>query len=103
MPAHALKDGDPYFDASVMMVNDPETGIPNISIREIEVVGKDRLVLAIDPGVGRHLEACLAMKAKDLKQPLDVTINNGVGIAPCLASTFSRAGPGKATIANHTV
>ena len=102
VPTHALKDGGPYFDASVMMVNDPQTGIPNISIREIEVVGNDQLVLAIDPGEGRHLEAYLEIKEK-LKESLDVTINNGVGLAPWLASTFSRTGPGKAAIASHMV
>ncbi len=102
VPTHALKDGGPYFDASVMMVNDPQTGIPNISIREIQVVGKDQLVLAIDPGQGRHLEAYLEIKGKH-RESLDVTINNGVGLAPWLASTFSKTGPGKAAIANHMV
>lgn len=29
-PVHALKDGGPYFDSSVVIVNDPETGVPNI-------------------------------------------------------------------------
>jgi 2,5-furandicarboxylate decarboxylase 1 len=100
VPVHALKDGGPYFDASVMMVNDPETGIPNISIREMMVTGKDRLTLGIDPG--RHLRDYLAITEKKGK-PLEVTVNNGVGPAPWLASDIPKTGPGKATIANHIV
>lgn len=100
VPVHALKDGGPYFDASVMVVNDPETGIPNISIRAMMVTGKDRLTLGIDPG--RHLRDYLAIVEKKNK-PLEVTINNGVGLAPWLASAISKTGPGKATIANHIV
>jgi 2,5-furandicarboxylate decarboxylase 1 len=100
VPVHALKDGGPYFDASVMVVNDPETGIPNISIREMMVTGKNRLTLGIDPG--RHLRDYLAVVEKKGK-PLEVTINNGVGLAPWLASQIQKTGPGKATIANHIV
>ena len=54
-PVHALKDGGPYFDSSVVVVNDPETGIPNISVHRIMITGKDRLSFLIDPG--RHLRS----------------------------------------------
>ena len=99
-PVHALKDGGPYLDSSVVVVNDPETGIPNISIHRIMITGKDRLAFLIDPG--RHLGAYLEiMEKKGL--PLEVTINNGVGLAPWLVSSLPAQGPGKADIANHIV
>lgn len=99
-PVHALKDGGPYFDSSVVVVNDPETGIPNISIHRIMVTGKDRLTFLIDPG--RHLGAYLDIMEKKGK-PLEVTINNGVGLAPWLVSSVPGTGPGKTTIASQVV
>ena len=99
-PVHALKDGGPYFDSSVVVVNDPDTGIPNISIHRIMVTGKDRLTFLIDPG--RHLGAYLETMEKK-GRPLEVTINNGVGLAPWLISSVPGTGPGKATIASHVV
>ncbi len=99
-PVHALKDGGPYFDSSVVVVNDPETGMPNISIHRIMITGKDRLSFLIDPG--RHLGAYLDVMEKKGK-PLPVTINNGVGLAPWLVSSVPGTGPGKANIASHIV
>jgi len=99
-PVHALKDGGPYFDSSVVVVNDPETGKPNISIHRIMIAGKDRLTFLIDPG--RHLGAYLDIMEKKGK-PLQVTINNGVGLAPWLVSSVPGTGPGKATIASRIV
>jgi 2,5-furandicarboxylate decarboxylase 1 len=99
-PVHALKDGGPYFDSSVVVVNDPETGVPNISIHRIMITGRDRLAFLIDPG--RHLGAYLDIMEKRGK-PLEVTINNGIGLAPWLVSSVPGTGPGKATIANHIV
>jgi 2,5-furandicarboxylate decarboxylase 1 len=61
-PVHALKDGGPYLDSSVVVVNDPETGIPNISIHRIMITGKDRATFLIDPG--RHLGAYLDIMEK---------------------------------------
>lgn len=100
IPVHALKDGGRYFDASVVVVNDPETGQPNISIHRMMVTAKDRLSFLIDPG--RHLGAYLAIMERQGK-PLPVTINNGLSLAPWLVSTIPMQGPGKAGIANHLV
>ena len=100
VPVHALKDGGAYFDSSVVVVNDPETGLPNISIHRVMITGKDRVTFLIDPG--RHLGAYLdVMEKKGL--PLSVTINNGVGLAPWLVSSVPGTGPGKATIASHII
>jgi 2,5-furandicarboxylate decarboxylase 1 len=100
VPVHALKDGGAYFDNSVVVVNDPETGLPNISIHRVMITGKDRASFLIDPG--RHLGAYLEVMEKK-GQPLPVTINNGVGLAPWLVSSVPGTGPGKATIASHIV
>jgi 2,5-furandicarboxylate decarboxylase 1 len=78
IPIHALKDGGRYFDSSVVVVRNPETGVPNISIHRLMVTGKDRLTFLIDPG--RHLGAYLDIMEKR-NQPLEVTINNGIGLA----------------------
>lgn len=100
IPLHALKDGGRYFDSSVVVVNNPETGMANTSIHRLMVTGKDRLSFLIDPG--RHLGAYLDIMEKQ-NRPLPVTINNGVGLAPWLASIIPAQGDGKYAIANHIV
>jgi 2,5-furandicarboxylate decarboxylase 1 len=99
-PVHALKDGGPYLDSSVVVVNDPVTGVPNISVHRVMITGKDRLTFLIDPG--RHLGAYLDIMEKQGK-PLQVTINNGISLAPWLVSAIPGQGPGKTGIANHIV
>ena len=89
VPVHALKDGGRYLDSSVVVVKNPETGIPNISIHRIMITGKDRLTFLIDPG--RHLGAYLEIMEKR-NEPLEVTINNGVGLAPWIVSAIPRQG-----------
>lgn len=100
IPSHALKDGGRYFDSSVVIVNNPETGIPNISIHRMMVTGKDSLTFLIDPG--RHLGVYLDIMEKR-KRPLPVTINNGVGLVPWLVSAIPGQGDGKSGIANHII
>ncbi len=82
------------------MVNNPETGVPNISIHRMMISGKDRLTFLIDPG--RHLGAYLEIMERQNK-PLEVTINNGVGLAPWLASIIAKQGDGKHGIASHLI
>lgn len=98
VPVHALKDGGRYFDSSVVVVKNPETGVPNISIHRLMITQKDRLTFLIDPD--RHLGAYLDIMEKR-NQPLEVTINNGIGVAPWLVSAIPRQGDGKLGIANH--
>jgi len=98
VPLHALKDGGRYLDSSVVVVRHPETGDPNISIHRMMITGKDRLSFLIDPG--RHLGAYLEIMEKQNK-PLEVTINNGVGLAPWIVSAIPRQGGGKHRIAHH--
>lgn len=76
IPVHAELDAGPYFDASVVVVKDPQTGIRNTSIQRFLVLDKDRMAINID--AGRHLGICLEHAAA-LGQPLPFTLNVGVG------------------------
>jgi 2,5-furandicarboxylate decarboxylase 1 len=100
IPIHALKDGGRYLDSSVVVVKNPENGVPNTSIHRMMVAGKDRLTFLIDPG--RHLGEYLEVMEEQNK-PLEVTINNGVGLAPWIVSAIPRQGDGKYRIAHHIV
>lgn len=100
IPVHALEDGGPYLDSSLVMVKNPETGGLNISIHRLMVTGKDRLTFLIDPG--RHLGAMVELMEKR-KEPLPVTINNGVGLAPWLVSSLPRLGDGKHQVASQLI
>lgn len=100
IPVHALKDGGRYLDSSVVMVRNPKTGAPNISIHRMMITGKDRMTFLIDPG--RHLGEYLDIMEKK-QQPLQVTISNGIGLAPWLNSAIPGQGDGKYKIANQVV
>lgn len=91
-PVHAEKDGGRYLDCSVIIANDPDTGIPNAHIARLMITAKDRMTLLIDHG--RHIEDYV-MRAEKAGKPVQITINNGVALGPWLASTFPRgAAPG---------
>lgn len=100
IPLHALKDGGKYLDSSVVIVRNPETGKLNISIHRMMVTGKDRMTFLIDPN--RHLGAYLDVMEKRGK-PLQITINNGIGLAPWLNSAVPRQGDEKYKIAHHII
>ena len=100
VPLHALKDGGRYFDASVMVVKNPETGIPNISLRRFMVTQKDRMTFLIDPE--RHLGDYLEITEKR-NETLPITLNTGMGLAVWFAATMPKQGDGKYGIANHMV
>ncbi|MBN2468762.1 MAG: UbiD family decarboxylase [Deltaproteobacteria bacterium] len=100
VPVHALKDGGAYFDSSVVVAKNPETGIPNVCINRLMLTGKDRFTFLIDPG--RHLGDYLAIM-EERNEPLEVTINNGIGILPWLVSVIPRQGDGKYAIAHHVI
>ena len=76
IPTHAERDGGPYIDAGVVVVNDPETGVRNASIQRFMLVDRDRLHINID--AGRHLQ--LAMDhAEKRGETLKFSLNIGVG------------------------
>lgn len=99
-PVHALRDGGRYLDSSVVVARNPATGIANTSVHRMMITGKDRLTFLIDPG--RHLGEFVEI-AEKRNQPLPVTINNGIGIAPWIVSTLPRLGDYKYAIAHHLI
>lgn len=74
-PTLALKDGGPYYSSSVVIAKDPETGVRNLSVHRLMVVGENRLAILMD--VGRHLRDYYE-RAEKMGKPLEITINNGV-------------------------
>ncbi len=99
-PVHALLDGGRYLDSSVVLARNPATGAPNSSIHRMMITAKDRITFLIDPG--RHLGEYVAA-AEARGEPLPVTINNGVGLAPWIVSTLPRLGDFKPYVAHHLV
>ena len=100
IPVHALKDAGRYLDCSVVLARNPQTGGLNISVHRMLVMQEDRLSFLIDPG--RHLGEYVEV-AEKRGEPLPVTINNGVGLAPWIVSTLPRLGDGKPAIAHHLI
>jgi len=100
IPVHALKDGGRYLDSSLVLARNPQTGGLNVSVHRMMVTRKDRMTFLIDPG--RHLGE-YAEAAEKRGEPLAVTINNGVGLAPWIVSTLPRLGDGKHAIAHHMI
>jgi 2,5-furandicarboxylate decarboxylase 1 len=88
IPVLAEKDGGPYFDNSVVIAKDPDTGVRNTSIHRMMVTGKDRLGLLLD--IGRHLRDYYE-RAEAKGQPLEITINNGVNLAYYFAAATPSA------------
>jgi 2,5-furandicarboxylate decarboxylase 1 len=100
IPVHAMEDGGKYLDSSVVIVKNPETGLVNVSVHRMMVTQKDRMTFLIDPG--RHLGTYVEMMEKR-NEPLQVTINNGVGLAPWIVSAIPRQGDGKYGIASQMI
>lgn len=83
IPTHALGDGGPYIDSAIVVARDPDTGVRNASIYRALVVGPDRLTVQLDEG--RHVRDYYE-RAEKRGQPLEVTLNNGVGPAVHVAA-----------------
>ena len=98
IPLHALKDGGAFLDSSIVIARNPLTGAPNISIHRMMVTRKNRLSFLIDPG--RHLGEYVEIM-EQRGDPIPVTINNGVGLAPWIVSSLPRLGDGKHQVAHH--
>ncbi len=91
VPIHALKDGGRYFDVSVVVTKDPDTGVRNASVHRVMIVNDTVMSLLIDPG--RHFGVYLD-KAKARGETLRFTLN--VGVPPGVyfaAATPSGAAP----------
>jgi 2,5-furandicarboxylate decarboxylase 1 len=83
IPTHALGDAGPYIDSAIVIARDPDTGVRNTSIYRALVTGPDRLTVQLDEG--RHVRDYYE-RAEKRGQPLEVTLNNGVGPAVHIAA-----------------
>lgn len=91
VPVHALSDGGPYFDCSVVIAKDPDTGVRNVSIHRIMVTGPQRMTMLMD--VGRHLRDYYE-RAERRGKPLEITISNGIDPSVYMAAVVpSSAAP----------
>ena len=82
VPTHHKKDAGPYITAGLLIAKDPDTGIRNLSIHRLQVIGKDRLGILILP---RHL-SYMFQKAEENNKPLDIAIAIGCDPVTLLAS-----------------
>lgn len=75
LPAPVIheKDAGPYITAGMVIARDPETGVGNVSIHRLQVKGKKRLGILIEP---RHLFQ-LVRRANEANRPLEVAIAIG--------------------------
>ncbi|MEW6266973.1 MAG: UbiD family decarboxylase [Thermodesulfobacteriota bacterium] len=78
IPVHHEKDGGPYITAGVLAAKDPRTGVRNVSIHRLQVLGPDRLGILILP---RHLHQ-FHRAAEAAGRPLEVAI--AIGLDPLL-------------------
>lgn len=89
IPTHHEKDAGPYITAGVVIARDPRTGVGNLSIHRLQVLGPDRLGVLILP---RHLWQ-FHHAAEAAGRPLDVAIAIGLDPVLLLASQ-AITGPG---------
>jgi len=96
MPIHHEKDAGEYISSGVTIAKDPETGARNLSIHRLQVVGKNRLRICIQP---RHLWD-LYKKAESKGESLPIAIVVGFHPILQLASQAPTAGVDELEIAN---
>ncbi len=71
---YTSKDAGPFITSGLAYCSDPITGEEDVTIHRFCVQNKDTLSMYLVPG--RHIGSFLA-KAKELEQPLPITINIG--------------------------
>ena len=86
------RDAAPYLTAAITLVNDPETGVPNLSFHRSMVVADDELRIRI--GESHDLAAAYA-KAEARNEPLDAALL--IGVAPELFVAASASIPREAS------
>jgi 2,5-furandicarboxylate decarboxylase 1 len=74
-PTISTKDGGPYYDSSLVIAKDPDTGVRNASVHRIMVTGKNRMTMHL--GLGGHLRDYFE-RAEAKGKSLEITICNGV-------------------------
>lgn len=83
IPTLALGDGGPYLANSVVIANDPDSGVRNASVHRLMVTGKKRFTMLMD--FGRHLRDYYE-RAEAKNKSLEITINCGVSPSVYIAA-----------------
>ena len=78
IPVHHEKDGGPYLTAAVLIAKDPKTGVRNLSIHRLQVLGPKKLGILILP---RHLHH-FSRAAENEDKPLEIAL--AIGLDPIL-------------------
>ena len=78
IPVHHEKDGGPYLTAAVLIAKDPKTGVRNLSIHRLQVLGPKKLGILILP---RHLHHFFRA-AENEDKPLEIAL--AIGLDPIL-------------------
>jgi 2,5-furandicarboxylate decarboxylase 1 len=89
IPHHAEGDGGPYLTSCVVIANDPDTGVRNTSIHRIMMTGENRMTMLLEE-LGHLMDYYKRAEAKG--QPLEITVNNGVDYAVCMAGATPASG-----------
>ena len=82
IPHHAEGDGGRYLTSSVVIAKDPDTGVRNLSIHRMMLVGENRMTLLLEE-LGHLMDYYKRAEAKGV--PLEITVNNGVDFPVCMA------------------
>jgi UbiD family decarboxylase len=79
------RDAGPFFNLGLLRAQDPETGVSDVTIHRMCVIGPDRLSVSITPG--RHI-GLFRSKAEAMGKALPVSVSIGVDPAVYLATSF---------------
>lgn len=82
IPHHSEGDGGSYLTSSVVVAKDPDTGIRNLSVHRMMVVGKNRFTLLLEE-LGHLMDYYKRAEAKG--QPLELTVSNGIDFPVLMA------------------
>ena len=90
IPHHSEGDGGRYLTSSLVVAKDPDTGVRNLSIHRMMLVGKNRFTLLLEE-LGHLMDYYKRAEARG--EALELTVNNGIdfpllmaGAAPASAA-----------------
>ena len=79
------RDAGPFFNMGLMRAEDPETGVSDVTIHRMCVLGPDRMSVSFTPG--RHIDE-FRLKAERAGNPLPVSVSIGIDPAIYVATSF---------------
>jgi 2,5-furandicarboxylate decarboxylase 1 len=88
IPHHSEGDGGPYLTSSVVIAKDPDTGVRNLSIHRMMVVGENRFTFLLEE-LGHLMDYYKRAEAKG--EALELTVNNGVDFPIVMAGAVPAA------------